>query len=131
MSPHERRYTREKMRARRARFKAAGTCIDCGKVPPPEGRSRCDACRDKSHGRYQRATEYRLDYARTRYQQRRARGICAYCPAESPRYYACRACRLKRSAKPFAQCIGDGPTLNHLPPQAAAVSGDSPASCAS
>lgn len=40
-------HQRELCRERRARLKAAGICVRCGKNPAREGRTRCQACEDK------------------------------------------------------------------------------------
>lgn len=34
-------------RSYKARMKAAGLCVDCGKVPPRAGHTRCEACEKK------------------------------------------------------------------------------------
>ena len=63
-----RRGERERGRQRRAERRAAGVCIRCGNVPPQEGRSMCEPCRDD-----RRAAK------RARRAARRAAGLCETC----------------------------------------------------
>ena len=61
---------RERGRRRRAERRAAGLCIRCGNIPPEEGRSMCEPCRDD-----RRAAK------RARRAERRAAGLCETCAA--------------------------------------------------
>ncbi len=68
-----RRDGRERGRRRSEARKAAGLCIRCGHVPPEEGRSMCEPCRDD-----RRAAKRALHH------ERRAAGVCVNCAAPAP-----------------------------------------------
>lgn len=53
---------------RKARLKAAGLCIYCGKVPATPGFLMCDTCRAKNNDSYRRSVEKHM-----------AEGLCINC----------------------------------------------------
>ena len=68
-----RRSGRKRSRRRSEARKAAGLCILCGHVPPEEGRSMCEPCR-----------EDRRAAKRARHAERRAAGLCVACETPAP-----------------------------------------------
>ena len=84
-----RRDGRERGRRRSEARKAAGLCIRCGHVPPEEGRSMCEPCRDD-----RRAAKRALHH------ERRAAGLCVNCAAPAPGSKAyCGPCAKTRSGR--------------------------------
>ena len=84
-----RRDGRERGRRRGEARKAAGLCIRCGNVPPDEGRSMCEPCRDD-----RRAAKRALHH------ERRAAGLCVKCAAPAPVGKAyCYSCAKIRSGR--------------------------------
>ena len=68
-----RRGHRERSRRRREARQAAGLCSRCGHVPPVEGRTMCEPCR-----------EDRRQAKRDRHAERRAAGLCVQRTAPAP-----------------------------------------------
>ena len=68
-----RRADRERTCRRRAARRAADLCIRCGNLPPAEGRSMCEPCR-----------EDRRAAKRVHHAERRAAGLCVQCAASAP-----------------------------------------------
>ena len=84
-----RRAGRKRSRRRSEARKAAGLCIRCGNVPPEEGRSMCEPCR-----------EDRRQAKRNRHAERRAAGLCVNCAAPAPGGKAyCDPCARTRSRR--------------------------------
>ena len=84
-----RRDGRERGRRRSQARRAAGLCVRCGHVPPEEGRSMCEPCRDD-----RRAAKRALHH------ERRAAGLCVNCPAPAPGGKAyCGPCAKTRSGR--------------------------------
>ena len=80
---------RERSRRRGAARRAAGLCIRCGHIPPEEGRSMCEPCRDD-----RRAAK------RARRAERRAAGLCETCatPVTGGAAY-CGSCAAARNER--------------------------------
>ena len=88
--PEARRRAGRKSSRRRSEARlAAGLCIRCGAVPPEEGRSMCEPCRDD-----------RRDAARVRHHDRRDAGLCVNCgtPAPDGKAY-CRPCAVTKEGR--------------------------------
>ena len=84
-----RRAGRKRGRRRRENRRAAGLCIRCGNLPPAEGRSMCEPCRDD-----RRAAK------RARHAERRAAGLCVKCETPTPGGKAyCDPCAKTRSGR--------------------------------
>ena len=84
-----RRVGRKRSRKRSEDRRAAGLCVRCGAVPPAEGRTMCEPCRDD-----RRAAD------RARHAERRAAGVCPDCAAPAPggKLY-CEPCAGTRSRR--------------------------------
>ncbi len=84
-----RRAGRKRSRKRSEARRAAGLCVRCGAVPPAEGRTMCEPCRDD-----RRAAD------RARHAERRAAGLCPDCAAPAPggKLY-CEPCAGTRSRR--------------------------------
>ena len=88
--PEARRLSGRKRSRRRAEARrAAGLCIRCGHIPPEEGRSMCEPCR-----------EDRRAAKRALHAERRAKGLCVQCrvPAPGGKAY-CDPCAGARSRR--------------------------------
>ena len=107
-----------KQRERTARLKAAGLCVDCGKVPTQAGYMRCKACRERAYA--SRKARWRAGQKTVREienqkrhnakstakmrelrNERAAKGLCITCGAALPPGYSfltCESCRAKASA---------------------------------
>ena len=88
--PEARRRAGRKHSRRRSEARlAAGLCIRCGAVPPEEGRSMCEPCRDD-----------RRDAARVRHHDRRDAGLCVNCgtPAPDGKAY-CEPCAVAKEER--------------------------------
>ena len=84
-----RRAGRKQSRRRSEARRAAGLCIRCGAVPPEEGRSMCEPCRDD-----------RREAKRVRHRERRAAGLCVNCATPAPDGKAyCDPCAGTRSRR--------------------------------
>ncbi len=84
-----RRAGRKRSRRRAEARKASGLCTRCGNLPPEEGRSMCEPCR-----------EDRRQAKRDRHAERRAAGLCVQCatPAPGGKTY-CDPCARTRSRR--------------------------------
>ena len=69
----KRRAGRKRGQRRREARRDAGLCTRCGHVPPAEGRSMCEPCR-----------ENRRAAKRARHAERRAAGLCVKCATPTP-----------------------------------------------
>ncbi len=88
--PEARRLAGRKRSRRRAETRrAAGLCVRCGHVPPGEGRSMCEPCReDRRAGK------------RAFHAERRAAGLCVQCATPAPGGKAyCDPCAKTRSRR--------------------------------
>ncbi|MCY4502596.1 MAG: hypothetical protein OXE57_13660, partial [Alphaproteobacteria bacterium] len=84
-----RRAGRKRSRRRREAPPAAGLCIRCGNLPPAEGRSMCEPCR-----------EDRRAAKRARHAERRPAGLCVQCETPTPGGTAyCEPCAKIRSRR--------------------------------
>ena len=79
---------KEYKRIRREKLRAAGLCLCCGKNPPRDGISLCEAC-----------SEYMNGKAKERIARLKAAGLCTYCgkvpPMQGKTY--CFSCAVRRS----------------------------------
>ena len=79
--------TRELAKLRYERKKAAGVCVQCGKVQPTPGRTYCAKCAEQRKKYYyvptpETAEQYRETaraYNKARYERRKAAGLCTRC----------------------------------------------------
>ena len=71
---------------------AAGLCVKCGRRPPAERRTRCEACLDRRN-----AAEW------DQWQRRRARGACGKCGAPSGGAARCDTCAAAQTYDPEAK----------------------------
>ena len=75
-------------KTRYQQLKAAGLCVECGKLPAAENRTLCEQCREK-HNTVNRMYRVRLYYKRQENHE------CVYCGVKLPpnRYYvSCEKC---------------------------------------
>ena len=97
---YSRRYGRI-MRARLSSFE--GLCTRCGDVT--DGGKRCETCLKKHRIMARKQYQRNIDKERRRKvtvmqkirDGRRAKGLCAECGAESPKFFRCIVCRKRRA----------------------------------
>ena len=84
-----RRAARARGARRRKAWREAGLCHRCGRVPPEEGRAKCEPCR-----------EDRRAANRARHAERRDAGLCVDCATPAPGGKAyCGPCAVTRSRR--------------------------------
>lgn len=82
-------------KTRYQRLKAAGLCVECGKLPAAENSVHCEKCREK-HRTVNRFYRMRLYYKRQENHE------CVYCGVKLPpdRYYvSCEKCLERDKAR--------------------------------